>query len=563
MVRSLNYPLGDNIWFYMVTIAVLEALAIYAWQFRKMPGAVTQVIMLASKGVLLLSLVLVGISTELPAKLFWVKLQQITVGLILYLWFVFVLQVSQQEKIIPPVVKYSIFGSMACLWLAMLSNWHGLHWQDVWLDDRTIKAVVGPVDRAVMIYGYLLCILNTVLNVRWVLITAGLRRKQALWFTIAGLTSVAGHILWRLSGIHFIEPLPWAFLLSSAIVVWLYYQWRFYSILPLAQDVAARHMIDGLLVIDEQDCIVDMNPAARQMLNGLPVAAGGQLQASAAAWPALAEVDGRHGVKTVEAVREYPEGNCYYQLSRIPLQTAPDRFLGRIILLKDITRQKQDQAKMVEQEKALSVLTERERLGRELHDVQGQFPGCVKIQTQTIKILLQNGRLTEAMAQLESLSQAADASFLDVRESITGLKIAAKGWDFFEKLPEWLSQFQKMSGIATDYVGLQAMPARWILPVAEVHLLRIVQEILSNTRKHAGASNVTVTFTFAADRLVVTVEDDGCGFDSKNIQTDPAKFGLNIIRERAAEIGGICTVRSVPKQGTMVTVEIPLQKGQL
>ena len=149
-------------------------------------------------------------------------------------------------------------------------------------------------------------------------------------------------------------------------------------------------------------------------------------------------------------------------------------------------------------------------------------------------------------------------AFVDARESITGLKISAGGGDFFSKLREWLGQFQKISGIPSACAGPTSVPQRWILPEAEVQLLRIIQETLSNVRKHSGASRVQIKFAFTVEQVIVTVADNGRGFDPEAEQNDAAKFGLRIIRERAAGIEGTCEVNSVPGQGTVVIVEIPL-----
>lgn len=555
------YPIGNNIWIYLFDMAIIEAMAIYTWRFRKLPGAMPYIVHQACKGGWLLALVLADMSVGLPAKKFWIQFREMMAIFSPYLWLLFVWQLSQQGKKLPYGVKYGFLGLIVFLWLAILSNsWHGLYWSNAWLDGQTIKFALGPIDWLAMANSYLLCVISTVLSVRWVLATVGLRRRQALWFVMPALFTLAGNIMTHIPACRIFVPQPLGFLLSGVFVAWAYYRWGVYSLLPLAREVAAHNMIDGLLIIDEQDFIVSINPAAKTMLRGLPAISGGRFQDLAAAWPALAAFDSKPGMDTLETARE-DDGKCrYYQLSRIPLNASGGHPLGQILLLTDITRQKEDQKKMLEQQKTLSILTERNRLGRELHDMQGQFPGYVKTQAQAIRLLLQKQQLPKAVQQLEALIKAADAAFTDVRVSITDLKVTAADGDFFQSLRTWLNQFRKIFGIATDYSGPESVPSKWILPAAEVQLLRIIQEALTNIRKHSGAGYVRVTFTFHTDRLAVTIADDGCGFDAEKIQDDSAKFGLTIIRERAAEIHGICTVNSAPGRGTIVTVDIPLRQ---
>lgn len=225
--------------------------------------------------------------------------------------------------------------------------------------------------------------------------------------------------------------------------------------------------------------------------------------------------------------------------------------------MKDITQQKQDQARIIEQQRALSILMERDRLGRELHDTQGQFPGYVKTQAQAIRLMMKRERGVDAAAQLEQLIAAA-AAFVDARESITSLKGGDKRWDFFEQLPEWLNTFQKMSGISADYAGPQQRPERWIETEAEVHLLRIIQEAMTNARKHARPTRIGIDIRLGGSSVTLTIADDGSGFNTVEERPAAAGFGLAILRERASEIGGSCVISSSPKTGTIVTVQTPL-----
>ena len=95
-------------------------------------------------------------------------------------------------------------------------------------------------------------------------------------------------------------------------------------------------------------------------------------------------------------------------------------------------------------------------------------------------------------------------------------------------------------------------------PEAETQVLYIVQEALSNVRKHAGASTVSVSVRRGRDGLAVTVRDDGIGFAEDRDATDgEAHIGLQIMRERALRIGGRFAVRSSPGRGSEIRLELP------
>lgn len=558
MSVEYNYPL-DQIPFYLFVITVLLSLAAFTWQFRKAPGAKPQIYGLVCKGAWLLSMVLASVNTGLEDKMLWIKLHHMASILSPYLWFELIVQISEQDKKMPAVVRYGFWGVLGCLWLAILSNsWHGLFLREVWLDGQTVKGIIGPVLIAAKVISYLFCAITLVLSVRWVLITVGLRRRQALWFTLSGLFSLFGAILYYVPAAQVITPLPSGFLLSGLFITWVFYRWQAYNILPLAQEAVVRNMIDGLLVVDEHGYIADMNPAAKTIFAELPAVVGGKFEELAAVWPAVAQACGNPGLESMEAVLEYPAGSRCYQLNATSLQTG-GHWLGKVIVLKDITEQKRDQAKMVEQQKALSIMRERERLGRELHDGHGQLWSYINMQVEATRSLLDKKDLTQADLLLEKLAGVTREMHVDIREAITGLQIAATiEQGVWQSLAEYLQWFEQNYGIGTELMISNEFTAGLLLPTTEVQLLRIIQEALTNIRKHAGAHQIKVIIRINGSLADIRVEDDGRGFDLAVTAEKKGSFGLKIMQERAAEIGAQLQIQSEPGAGTKVMLQVPL-----
>lgn len=114
----------------------------------------------------------------------------------------------------------------------------------------------------------------------------------------------------------------------------------------------------------------------------------------------------------------------------------------------------------------------------------------------------------------------------------------------------WFDRFR----ITAEYEAMGQ--ASWRLPPdAEANVYRIVQEALHNVYKHAGASHVSVSLEHLRDRIVLTVEDNGCGFD---VTADDPGLGFGIVgmRERAALAGGILGIESAPGSGTTLSLRI-------
>jgi signal transduction histidine kinase len=93
-------------------------------------------------------------------------------------------------------------------------------------------------------------------------------------------------------------------------------------------------------------------------------------------------------------------------------------------------------------------------------------------------------------------------------------------------------------------------------PEPALALFRVLQECLSNTVKHAQAKKVAVKLHFAPEAILLSVKDDGAGFDPQSPR--PGHYGLINMRERAMKLGGEVTIDSSPGQGAQVTFSVPL-----
>lgn len=221
-----------------------------------------------------------------------------------------------------------------------------------------------------------------------------------------------------------------------------------------------------------------------------------------------------------------------------------------------------ENARLTEQIRYLATLEERGRIGREMHDSFAQTLGYLNMQSRTIEFLFRNGEHEHALAELRQMGEGVRGAFNDVREAIFNLRTsAAQEADLTAILQEHLLEFGRSSGIS---VSLEA-PAGQELhlpPCAQVQLVCIVQEALTNVRKHAGASQVTLRLGRQNGRVFVSVEDNGCGFDTQVLGNGGLRnFGLSIMKERAEAAGGRFSVQSRPQQGAVVQVELPGNKG--
>jgi signal transduction histidine kinase len=220
-----------------------------------------------------------------------------------------------------------------------------------------------------------------------------------------------------------------------------------------------------------------------------------------------------------------------------------------------------DSAALHEKLSSLAIAEERVRIAHELHDGMAQVLAYVNTKAQAVQELLARGRGAEAEAQLEQLASAAREVYADAREGILGLRSGGPDVPLGKALAEYLERWRHQSGVEVEAQGLED-EGLVLGAMAELQVMRIVQEALANVRKHAHASRVRVVFERDRQRVVATVTDDGRGFEPENISRRGfPRFGLATMRERAESVGALLRVDSGPSGGTRVRVELPVDNS--
>jgi len=207
----------------------------------------------------------------------------------------------------------------------------------------------------------------------------------------------------------------------------------------------------------------------------------------------------------------------------------------------------------------LAVRAERERVAREMHDGLAQVLGYVNTKAAAVTELLAAGRTDEAVEQLEQLSAAARSTYVDVREAILGLSmpISAEA-GLTGAIEEYGRRFAEASKLAVDVESSPAARAVQLTPEADAQAFRIVQEALTNIRKHALAGRVRIGLQEAGGSLVILVDDDGSGMGiDVGGASDWPHYGLSTMSARAAAVGGAVAWLPSPLGGTRVEIHVP------
>jgi two-component system nitrate/nitrite sensor histidine kinase NarX len=209
-----------------------------------------------------------------------------------------------------------------------------------------------------------------------------------------------------------------------------------------------------------------------------------------------------------------------------------------------------------------AALQERSRLAQELHDGFVQVIGSIRLWSEEARESLESKEYTsaqQAVTRIESLSSDAYAS---LRDELLGLRDTLdSNRDLPSVIKEYLSRFKRQWGIETRMEVDESEGAKTnlaISPATEIQLLRIFQEALTNTRRHAEATKVDVCLSADNDHLRITIQDNGRGFYPDKVGGD--HLGINIMRERAASVQGNIKLESEPGLGTKIQIELPRQQ---
>ena len=208
-------------------------------------------------------------------------------------------------------------------------------------------------------------------------------------------------------------------------------------------------------------------------------------------------------------------------------------------------------------EKELAVSEERNLLAQELHDSIAQGLAFLNIQVQLLQDSLRKGKTEEAMQTAGQLREGVQESYDDVRELLVHFRTRVHQSDLDSAIIETLAKFEGQTGIGTTFERLGTSAPMG--PTDEIQIMHIVQESLSNIRKHAAAGHVRVVVEREFGACRIRIEDDGRGFDPENEPNcrSDRHVGLQIMRERAHRIGGECRITSKPGAGSCVTLNLP------
>ena len=559
---SVAYSYRPDVWPALVTLALVIFLGAYSWRRRSLPAPKPFTVACMLGGFWTLGVVLQISAADFPTKVFWVKFQAIWQLPVATTVTCFLFQYAGLGRWLTRRA-YALLYLFPLLSVALIvtNGFHHLIWTGFQANGN-IAASTGRLFWIIPGYIYLLGLVNFAVLIRLAIRSPGHRWPVAIILA----AQIVGRIVYTADklGVEGIGPGEFAlFSIGLVGVAYAIALLRFHAIDPVAaaRTVALEQMKEGLFVLDLQGRIVDANPTAAE-ISGIP-----EQRLRNAFIEKVLPIDAEalrqlehtgHGQTEITLGKE--DSARQYTLHWTTLRGRHGEVVGQLLLLHDVTKQRSAQTRLWKQQSVVAVLTERERLARELHDGIGQVLGYVSLQAQTVLKWVHDGNHEKAESLLRQLVEVAKDAHTDVRESILALKTGpVQDWSFVRALKEYVDKYQANYGIPTELSLSDGIDDDTFDTGAGVHLLRAIQETLANARKHSGAHTLKIRVKRDGNNAQISISDDGDGFDAGHFgRSDGDHFGLVFMRERMAQIGGSLSIESAPGRGTGVTLAVPI-----
>ncbi|NTU78701.1 MAG: diguanylate cyclase [Chloroflexales bacterium] len=284
-----------------------------------------------------------------PGPAFWLNLTYLGVLIAPAALLVFALQLSMREQWQRsfPIAVLAI-EPLLVLILLWTDPWHGLFFAGKRTLDMAVILDGGPVFWANLVYSYTLVLLAIGLLLWLFLRSSGLYRRQAAVVLGAIVFSWLNSVIFiaRLSPLPDADNTPFVFSVAALGFAFALLRYRLLDVVPIARDVLIERMGDGIVVLDTQGRIVDLNPAARRLLktpaNLAPGAPGERL---GKVWGVIRDASDTSLAAGIEArIGEPPQ--CYLDVRIVPLHDSHQHVVGRLIVCRDITELKRAQAEL-------------------------------------------------------------------------------------------------------------------------------------------------------------------------------------------------------------------------
>jgi PAS domain S-box-containing protein len=542
---------------------MLIVSALYVWLRSLLPGAKPGALLLLAGTAWMVGFSVELLGADLATKVLGDKVQFSVMAAVPIVWLAYVLQFTGLERWVTRrnLVITSIVPGVLIL-LAFTNEYHGLIWSRVALEAREPSMILDKTHNVgywiFLVYSYIVILAGSLQLVKTLVYSRRVYRQQIKTLVFAIFVPLLGGALY-MYGVNPLLPFNVVWLAGGVIMLimaWSIVRVKLENIAPVIRGTIIESMNDGVIVLDSQNCIMDINPSVQHMIGSTALKAIGKPIEKV--WPGLADSVGlfnheNRGVK--EIVQETGSGQRVYDTRISTLTDWRGRITNRVIVVRDITERKQAE------DRIKASLKEKEVLLREIHH-------RVKNNLQIISSLLNlQSDYIEDKRDLEMIKESQDRvkSMALIHEKLYRSENLAEinSREYITELVQDLVRSYFAGGGIALVIEVDDFPLEID---AAIPCGLIINELVSNSLKHAfpdGKGKLTVRLRSVDRSAELIVCDDGVGIPEDVDFRNTESLGLRLVTILVEDqIGG--EIRLDRSKGTAfyITFEKSTNRGQ-
>ncbi|MBE9478589.1 MAG: PAS domain S-box protein [Chloroflexi bacterium] len=374
----------------LISAIISTVIAFYAWRRRSRPGAAPFTLLMLAIAEWSLTYALELEAVEIHTKLLWAKAQYLGIVVVPAAMLLMVLGFCGQQQWLSRRFRTILAIEPTIIFaLASTNGIHGLIWREIKANSSEalymLEYIHGPAFWFHTLYSYILLFLATAFLIQFLMRRPRVYRGQALAVLIAACVPWAGNLLY-VSGLNPFQNLdltPFFFTISGIAAGWALFRYQLFDIVPVARSSVIEGMGDGVIVLDLQDHIVDLNPAALDILAlGSSGLIGQPISQALSAYPLVAEII--QNPEEIQTEIKIESGNEKRQLDirTSPIRHEQGQLIGRLTVLRDISLQKEAEEAVKESEERYRRLVELSPVAIAVHS-EGKIvyanPACSRL----------------------------------------------------------------------------------------------------------------------------------------------------------------------------------------
>jgi two-component sensor histidine kinase/PAS domain-containing protein len=555
----MSFVYSDYTIAFALVAAICMMMSLYTWRRRWIPGGLYFALLMVAAAEWAMAGALENAVPDVASKILFSKLSYLGIAAITPLFLLFCLGYSQNNRLLQSRWKPLIWAVPALVIVLVFTNeWHGLIWPSVTPVSDAPGAILryahGPGALAEVAYSYTLMLAGSIFLLDFIV-----HSFKRFWLpaTTVMLGVAAPWIANLLYGIGLnpapgLDITPFAFAITGLLFSWAIFGQRLFDLVPVARETLIQVMPDGVVVLDSEGKVVEINPAAQRIL-GLPEKVTARdIGAAADRWPALAGSFGSTTDAEEEIMIAGPAGATWLEARVSILHDAGGRLAGRLVMLRDIDKRKRAEEDLKRSNEALKGEVAEKTLAQEalsasLHEkdvLLKEIHHRVKNNLQIVSSLLSlqtsaQGRTDPAAALRDSqnrirsmalihekLYQSGDLAHIDFAEYARSL-VASLARSYTSGTAVKVDA--EVEGIMLDID--RAIPCGLI-----------INELVTNSLKYAfpdgRSGTITISMSRGGGKYALTVADDGAGLPPGLDFRDTPSLGLQLVNTLASQLEG-------------------------